>query len=101
LSYQRDILGDKALKALMVGGVGGDQLSLFPGNVAGDGFAVLTALEIVVGAIGTLADNAELAGFHVLDLGYLLEQRLRRRCLIHAQSIYIYIYYDNEKPLIS
>jgi hypothetical protein len=65
-------------------------------NVAAEGFALFPALEVVVGAVGTLADDAELARFHVLDLGELLKN-LGWRDVIHGRSIYTYIYYSTKK----
>jgi len=62
------------LKAAVVGGVSGDELGLLTWNIAGKGLAVFPALEIVVRALGSLADNTELARLHPVDLGHLLEQ---------------------------
>jgi hypothetical protein len=62
----------------MVGGVLGDQFRLLPGDIAGNGLTVFARLKVVVGALGTLADDAELARFHAIDLSHLLEDRLWR-----------------------
>ncbi len=92
INYQPSVLGHQFLEVLIVGGVGRDLLGLVPGNVTGESFALLAALQIVIGPIGALPDDTEFAGLHALDLGDLLEQRLRRFRRFHGRSIYYCIY---------
>ena len=89
------ILADQELKLLVVGGVLGDHLDLVAGNVAAEGFAIFTALEVIIGAVGALAKDAEFARFHALDLGDLLKE-LAGIGLFHGRSIYVCIYYTTK-----
>ena len=50
------------------------------GHVARDVAAVFVALVVVVGAVGSLAHDAEGAAFHALDLGQGLEDGFGSRC---------------------
>src|SRR5262245_56647634 len=90
MTYQR-------LELLVVGSVLGNKFGLVGRNIASEGFSTLPTLKVVVRAIGSLADDAELSRFHALDLGDLLEQ-LSRRSVIHSLDIYIciYFYYKNK-----
>jgi hypothetical protein len=85
------ILIDQGLESLIIGGVLGHQFHLFSGNVAAQGFAVLTPLQVVIRPAGTLAHDTELAWLHVLDLSDLVED-LSRVGMFHGISICIYIY---------
>jgi hypothetical protein len=58
---------------------------LVPGNVTGHVFAVLPSLVLVIRAIGPFAQHGELASFHLLYLGDLLEEILRIRGGVHAR----------------
>jgi hypothetical protein len=90
------ILADQELKLLVVGCVLGDHLDLVAGNVAAEGFAIFTALEVIIRAIGALAQNTEFARFHALDLSDLLKE-LAGMGWFHGESIYVYIYYTTKK----
>jgi hypothetical protein len=68
------ILADQELKLLIVDCVLSHPLDLVAGNVAAEGFALFTALEVIIGAVGALAKNTEFARFHALDLGDLLKE---------------------------
>jgi purine-cytosine permease-like protein len=46
-------------------------------HIAGEVFAVFPGLAVVIRAVGTFAQNAELAAFHVFDLSDLSQERLR------------------------
>ena len=80
-------------KRLVVGGVLGEHFDLVGRNIAAEGFALLPPLEIIIRAVGALAQDAELARLHVLDLGDLLEQlsSLGSVRLLHEQK-YIYMH---------
>ena len=52
---------------------------------------------IVEGAVGSLADDAELAPLHALNLGHLLQKDLRGLLIVHAKHIYHTIYHGNKK----
>ena len=90
------ILADQAFKLLIVGGVLGHLFDLVAGNVAGEGCALLSALEIVIGPVGALANDTEFARLHVLDLDNLL-QDLSGVKLFHGGTIYVCIYYTTKK----
>jgi hypothetical protein len=87
---------------LVVSSVLSDQLGLVGWNIAGKGSATFSTLEIVVRPIGSLTDYAKFAGFHVLDLGDLLEQLGSSR-LFHTYRIYTYVYIlpQKNRPLPS
>jgi hypothetical protein len=81
------ITGDGFLKGgnLISGDVTRDVLPIFPG------------LVVVVGAIWALPEDAELAPFHVLDLGDLLEEDLRSDFSIHGDIVYSKLYTKSTK----
>jgi hypothetical protein len=83
-------LSDQGLELPIVGGVLRHHGDLVCGNIEGEGFAVFPALQVVIRAIGAVADDTEFARFHVLDLSDLLEE-LSRIELVHGHNIYIYI----------
>ena len=99
LGHQRHVLLRQMLKPGVVGGVRRRRLGLLAGHVASDRFAVLAALQVIVRAVGTLAQNAEFAGLHAFDLSDLLQQQLRAWIFVHRQNIYIRIYFANKNPL--
>jgi hypothetical protein len=80
----------------VVGGVLCDPGDLVCGNIAGEGLALFPALQVVIGAVGAVGDDTELAGFHVLDLGDLLED-LGWSGLVHGMNIYLSIYLSTKK----
>ena len=90
------ILADQSLELPIVGGVLSDEGSLVGGHVAGEGFAVFPALQIVIGAIGAVPNDAEFARFHGLDLGDLLEE-VSRIELVHVGTIYDHIHLSTKK----
>lgn len=63
----------QSLEVPVVGGVLCHAGDLISGNIKGEGFALLPALQVVIGTVGAVADNTEFAGFQVLDLSDLLE----------------------------
>jgi hypothetical protein len=67
------ILTDQFLKLLIVGGVLGQHLDLLRGHIAGESLTLFPTLQIVVRAVWALANDAEFARLHVLDLGDLLQ----------------------------
>jgi hypothetical protein len=76
--------------------VPGDRLDLIGRHITADGTAAFPALQVVIGAIGSLSHDTEFARLHALDLGDLLEQ-LRRREFFHGWNIYICIYFVKKK----
>ena len=72
------ILMNQFLKLLMVRRVHRHLFGLIARNVDGEGFAVFPTLEIIVGALGTLTNDTELAGLHALNVGNLLKKLLGR-----------------------
>lgn len=68
-------------------------MDLVAGNVAAEGLAVFTALQVVVRPVGALANDTEFARLHVLDPGNLLEDMSGVK-LFHAGNIYTCIYYS-------
>src|SRR5271165_6695829 len=52
-------------------------------HIAGDIAPVLIALMVVVGALRALADDADGAALQLLDLGDVMEDRLRGGLVIH------------------
>jgi hypothetical protein len=69
-----NVFVDKCFEAFVSGDVFLDGGHLVPGDVFGDIAAVLAALEVVVGlAVGTDADDGEVAAFHAGDGGHLLD----------------------------
>ncbi len=93
--HARGELFDQGFKLPIVSGVRGDGFDLVARNVAADRFAVLPALEVVVGPAGSLPNNTELARLHVLNVGDLLENLGRGRCF-HDKSIFDCIYFVNK-----
>lgn len=87
---------DQGLELLIAGGVLAHHGDLVGGNIPGEGFAVFSALEVVIGAVGAVAEDTEFARFHLLDLGDLLED-LRWFELIHGKSLYTCIYFTTKK----
>ena len=83
-------MSDQSLELPIAGGVLRDEGNLVCGNIEGEGLAVFPALEVVVGAVGAVADYTEFARFHVLDLGDLLEDS-GWSGLIHGWNIYLRI----------
>jgi hypothetical protein len=63
----------QGLEVPVIGGVLCHAGDLICGNIKGEGFALFSALQVVIGTVGAVADNTEFAGFHVLDLSDLLE----------------------------
>lgn len=61
--------------------------NLILGNVVRDVLTIFPGLVIVVRALGSLAEDAELTSLHVLDLSDLLQERLGLGLSIHANSI--------------
>jgi hypothetical protein len=59
-------------------------LGLLSGNIAGDVFAVLAKLMIIIGAVGALANDGQFAAFQMLDLGCLSHERLELGLGIHG-----------------
>jgi hypothetical protein len=92
------ILRDQGLELLIAGGVLAHHGDLVGGNIPGEGFAVFSALEVVIGAVGAVAEDTEFARFHLLDLADLLED-LRGFELIHGQSIYVSIHFSTKKAV--
>jgi hypothetical protein len=90
------VLGDQSLKLPIVGRVETHLFDLVAGNVAADGLAVLSVLQIIIRALRALAQDAELARFHVLDLGDLVKE-VSGSSLFHAENIFISIYLDHKK----
>ena len=66
-------------------------------QIAAAVFAVFPGVEVVVGTVGSLADNAERAVLHTLDLKDLFDEGLRCERCIHGRSIYIHLYYATKK----
>jgi hypothetical protein len=50
------------------------RIGLVARHIAAEGSASFTALEIEIGAVGSLADDAKFAGLHALNLSDLIEQ---------------------------
>jgi len=96
LDHGPRILGDQGLELLVLGSVLGDRYDLIGRHITADGAAIFTALQVVIGAMGSLPHDTEFARFHALDLGNLLEQ-IRRRKFIHARNIYVCIYFVQKK----
>ena len=90
------VLGDQRLKSLIIGGVLGHQFDLVARNVAADGFAVFSALEVVIRPGGALANDTEFARLHGLDLSNFTKD-LRGVSLFHGQSLYLCIYFAIKK----
>src|SRR4051812_907278 len=74
------------------------QLDLIPRDVATNRFTLLTALKVIIRAIGALANDTEFSRLHLLDLGDLLEN-LRGEELFHGYNIYVCIYYTTKERL--
>jgi len=72
LDDQLGILTHQQLELLVVGSVLGDHLRLVCRNIACEGFAAFTTLEVVIRPIGSLADDAKFSRLHALDPGNLL-----------------------------
>ncbi len=87
------VLADQLLKLLKVGRVLTEHLNLIRGNIAGEGLALFPALEIVIGAVRTLANDAEFARLHALDLGDLLKDFSGSEWFHWRKYIRMYILY--------
>ncbi len=68
------ILVHQARELLVVLRVLSHNFNLVCGHIAADGLAVFTVLQVVIGPVGTLTKDANLAGLHPVDLGDLLEK---------------------------
>ena len=62
------------------------------GQIAAAVFAVFPGVEVVVGPVGSLADDGEGAMLHALDLKDLFDEGLRCEKSIHGRSIDIHLY---------
>ena len=87
------------LEGLIVGGVLGEHFDLLGRHIAAESFALLAPLEVIIRPVGALAQDAEFARLHVLDVGDLLEELsgLGSLRLLHGSSICVCIYSDNKK----
>ena len=75
----------------MVAVNGGLQLGhLLRGHIAGDIAPVLITLMVVVGALRALPDDADGAALQLLDLGDVMEERLRGGLVIHEMQYMFY-----------
>jgi hypothetical protein len=92
---QLSILPYQRLELLIIRVVLTNDLNLVWRNVTGHRLAVFSTLEVVVGPVGALPDNAEFARLHSLDLGNLLKE-LSGRGLIHSE-IYTNVYIMRNK----
>jgi hypothetical protein len=92
-----DIFLDESLKLCIAGDGFLNGRDLVPRDVAGDILAILSALMIVERAVGTFAQDGELAPFEARNLGGLLEQRLRVWFGIHGATVCLCIYYVTKK----
>jgi hypothetical protein len=71
---------------------------LFERNVTRDVPAVFVTLMVVVRPVRALAQDADGALVHTLDLGNLLQDRFGRGFRVHIRDIYVkYIYYTTKK----
>ena len=78
------MLLDQPLELLVAGDGLLHGLQLIRRNVAGNIPAVFPGLMIVVGPVGTVAQEAQFAALHLLDLRHLLQERLQRNRGRHA-----------------
>jgi hypothetical protein len=62
------------------------------GQIAAAVFAVFPGVEVVIGTLEPLADNAEGAVLHALNLKDLFNEGLRRERCFHGPSIDIHLY---------
>ena len=88
-------MGDQILEFLVIGRVAGDRLNLIGWHITADRLTLFTALQIVIGAVGSLADDTKLAWFHALDLGDLFKQ-VGGMDVFHALN-YIHMYIVRSK----
>jgi hypothetical protein len=90
------LLGELLVLTVTIDGVL-DFLDFVLGQVAATVFAILPGVEIVIGAVGTLADNRERAVLHALDLEDLIEEGLGGERRIHGRSIDAALYAATKK----
>jgi len=75
---------DELLELLVTGDGFWKGRNLLSGDVTRDVLTIFPALVVVERTFWTFPEDAELAPFHVLDLGDLLEEDLRGDLSIHA-----------------
>jgi hypothetical protein len=85
LDDQLGILLGQLLKLFIAGDRVLQSGRLVPRNVTGHVFAVLPGLVLEIRAIGSFAQHGELAPFHLLDVGDLLEEILGVRGGVHDE----------------
>jgi hypothetical protein len=62
------------------------------GQVAAAVPAIFPGVEVVIGTVRPLTDNAEGAVLHAWDLEDLFDEGLRRKRSVHGPSIDVYLY---------
>jgi hypothetical protein len=87
---------DKRSERLMIGRMLCHLIHLIPGNIATNGFAALTALKVVIGAVGALPHHTEPSRLHSLNLTDLLKD-FRRCSSVHGYCVYCHVYTFNHK----
>src|SRR2546427_2723134 len=80
------ILGHQFLDSVVTVDGGLEIGHLFRGDVAGNIAAVFIALVVIVGPVRALAQDTEGAAIQTLDLGDVVEERMRRELGIHGHK---------------